>query len=647
MLSFFRRMINSKVGIIVTFIVLGVIALAFAATDVSGVHSGSGGIGGSDVASVGDEEVTIADLKLRSSNAIEAARQRDPSLTMASFLQQNGLESILEQITSSLALEQFAHKAGMAISKRTIDGQIAGIPGLQGPTGRFDPAIYQQMLSQRRLTDAQVRTDIGRDTIGQQLIVPTLGASQVPEAMALPYASLLLEHRKGQIGFIPAHAFADGGAPTDAELADYYKRNIGRYSLPERRVLRYAVVTPDMVQAKAVPTDAEIAQEYKTNAARYAATEKRSVTRVIVADQAGANAIAAKAKAGTAIDAAAKAAGLEAVKTDAETKDNFATATSQPLADAVFGAAQGAVIGPLKTPLGYAVAKVDSITKVPGKSLAEAAPEIRDALAKTKLQAALQSSRDTIDDALSANGTFDEIANDQKLSARTTPPLTAGGIDPEHPEQKPDPALAQIVQAGFQGEEGDAPQIVPFGTDGGFAVVGVGRVVPAAPRPLVAIRDQVASDFHTDRAMKSARALAKTIVDKASKGAALSAALSAAGKPLPPVQTLEATRAQLAANPRGAPPPLVLMFSMAKGSAKMLEAPNNTGWFVIKLDDVTRGDAKGKANVISAARGDIARSIGREYAQQFAQAIRQAVGVKTDTAALARVKADLAGNGGN
>jgi peptidyl-prolyl cis-trans isomerase D len=647
MLSFFRRMINSKVGIIVTFIVLGVIALAFAATDVSGVHSGSGGIGGNDVASVGDEEVTIADLKQRSTNAIEAARQRDPSLTIASFLQQNGLESILEQITSSLALEQFAHSAGMAISKRTIDGQIAGIPGLQGPTGKFDPAIYQQMLSQRRLTDAQVRTDIGRDTIGQQLLVPTLGASQVPEALALPYASLLLEHRKGQIGFIPARVFTNGAAPTDAEVADFYKRNIGRYSLPERRVLRYAVVTPDMVKAKAAPTDAEIEQEYKTNAARYAATEKRSVTRVIVADQAGANAIAAKAKAGTTIDAAAKAAGLEAVKTDAETKDNFATATSQPLADAVFGAAQGAVIGPVKTPLGYAVAKVDSITKVPGKSLAEATPEIRDALAKTKLQAALQSSRDTIDNALSANGTFDEVANDQKLSPQTTAPLTAEGIDPEHPEQKPDSALAQIVQAGFQGEEGDAPQIVPFGTDGGFAIVGIGRVVPAAPRPLAAIRDQVASDFRTDRAMKAARSLAKTIVDKAAKGATLSAALSAAGKPLPPAQTLEATRAQLAANPRGAPSPLVLMFSMAKGSAKMLEAPNNTGWFVIKLDDIARGDAKGKANVITAARSDIARSIGREYAQQFARAIRQAVGVKTDTAAVARVKADLAGNGGN
>ncbi len=37
MLSFFRRIINSKAGVVVTFIVLGVIALAFAAGDITGL----------------------------------------------------------------------------------------------------------------------------------------------------------------------------------------------------------------------------------------------------------------------------------------------------------------------------------------------------------------------------------------------------------------------------------------------------------------------------------------------------------------------------------------------------------------------------------------------------------------------------------
>ena len=647
MLTFFRRLINSRIGVVVTLGFVGIIALAFAAMDVTGVNTGSGGIVGGDVASVDGTDVTAADLKMRSNNAIEAARQRDPSLTMASFLQQNGLESILEQITNSMALERFAHKVGMVVSKRTVDGQIASIPGLQGPTGKFDPAIYQRMLGERRLTDAQVRTDIARDTIGQQLLVPTLGASQVPQGMALPYASLLLEQRKGQIGFVPTAAFNGGAAPTDAEVADFYKRNVARYTLPERRVMRYAIVTPEMVKAKAVPTEAEIAAEYKTNAARYAATETRTVTRVIVADQPGANALAAKVKAGMSLADAAKAIGLEASTNDAQTKSELTSATSAPLAEAAFAAAKGAIVGPVRTPLGWAVAKVDAITNVPGKTLAEATPEIREGLAKNKTAAALQAIRDAIDDSLSSNGTFDEIVGDQKLAAKTTDAVVADGSNPDAPATKPDAALGPIVAAGFQAAEGDAPQLVQIGTDGGFALVGVKQIVSAAPRPLSAIRNQVAADFRVDRGMKEARAMAKAIVAKVGKNTSLSAALAGAGKPLPPVRPIAASRAQLAANPQGAPAPLVLMFSMAEGSAKMLEAPSNAGWFVIKLDTITRGDAKGKADVIKAARSDIARSIGREYAAQFARSIRTAIGVKTNPTAIARVKADLAGNTGN
>ncbi|MDE0877642.1 MAG: SurA N-terminal domain-containing protein [Sphingomonas bacterium] len=644
MLTFLRRLINSKVGVVVTFIVLGIIALAFAAMDVSGMQSG-GSIGGNDVASVGGADVTAADVKLRANNAIEAARMRDPSLTMASFLEQNGLESILDQMTGAMALERFAGQSGMAVSKRTVDGQIASIPGLQGPTGKFDQNIYQQMLSQRRLTDAQVRTDIARDTIGQQLLVPMLGASQVPQQLVLPYASLLLEQRKGQIGFIPTRAYATGAAPTDAEIGDFYKRNVQRYTLPERRVARYALITPAMVKDKATPTDAEIAQEYKSNAARYAASETRSLTRVVVADQAGANAVAAKVKAGTSIAAAAKDAGLEASTSENVTKQELVSATSAPFADAAFTAAPGAIVGPVRTPLGFAIAKIDAVKQVPGKTLAEATPEIRDGLAKAKLQTALQSVRDSIDDALSSNGTFAEIISDQKLTAKTTPLVTAQGVDPENAETKLDETLTPIVQTVFQADEGDAPQLVQIGTDGGFAIVGVDRIVAAAPRPLSAIRDRVAADFRTDRALKGARAAAKTIADQAAGKMTLPAALTAANKQLPPPQSIDATRAQLAANPQGAPPPLALMFSMVEGSAKMIQAPGDSGWFVVKLDKIVKGDARGKDNVLKAARGDLARSVGREYAQQFANAVRKAVGVKTDPAAIARLKADLAGTG--
>ncbi|MDD1450636.1 SurA N-terminal domain-containing protein [Sphingomonas sp. H160509] len=188
MLAFFRRLTHSKVGVIITFLVLGVIALAFAAGDVTGLSSMTGGAGitGGDVAKVGKADVTANQLKTQAQTEMEGFRQQQPTLDMATFVNQGGFDGTLDRIISSMALEQFGRAQGMVVSKRAIDGQIASIPALQGPTGKFDENLYRQVLAQRKLTDAQIRSDIERDTFAQQLTLPSNGATQVASQLALP-----------------------------------------------------------------------------------------------------------------------------------------------------------------------------------------------------------------------------------------------------------------------------------------------------------------------------------------------------------------------------------------------------------------------------------------------------------------------------
>ncbi|MBD8617737.1 SurA N-terminal domain-containing protein [Sphingomonas sp. CFBP 13728] len=645
MLAFFRRLTHSKVGVVITFVVLGVIALAFAAGDITGLSSMTGGAGitGGDVAKVGKAEVTVNELKTQAQTQLEGFRQEQPTLDMATFVNQGGLDGTLDRIVSSMALEQFGRAQGMVVSKRAVDGQIASIPALQGPTGKFDENLYRQVLAQRKLTDAQIRSDIVRDTFAQQLTIPSTGATQVASQLALPYASLLLEKRTGTIGFIPAAVVPAGPAPSDADLNTFYKRNIARYTVPERRIVRYAIVAPDRVKAQAVPTDAEIAKTYQQDRARYAATEKRTITQVVIADQAGATALAAKVKAGTSLVDAARAAGLEASTQAGVEKAAYAGTASAQVADAVFAAPSGAVIGPVRTQLGWTVAKVNKIENVAGRSLDQVRGEISAALGIQKAAAALSDVHDKIDDSLSKNATFDEVIADQKLAAVTTPALIANGVNPDDAASKPDPAIAPLVAAAFQAADGDGPQLVQLGTDGGFAVVALGRVVPATPRPLAQVRADVLRDVTADRSRQAARKVAADVLARINKGMPIQQSLAQTKLPLPAARPLTASRAQIAADPRGAPPALALMFSMAPNTAKTLAAPDDSGWFIIKLDSIASGNAAGNQAAIKAARGNIARSVGREYVEQFAKAVRADVGVKTNATSIARVRADLLG----
>lgn len=645
MLGFFRRIIHSRFGIIITMGVLGVIALAFALGDITGLQSA--GVSGATVAKVGGESVSETDLTRRVQDELRGAQQRNPSVDMSQLLAAGGVESVLDRMLNGLALQEFGEDQDMVVSRALVGSELRNIPALQGPTGKFDQTIYEQVLARNRLTDAQVQADIARETMVQFLLRPQMGASQVPQSLALPFASLMLERRAGQVALIPASALTPNSAPTDAEIQDWYKRNVSRYSLPERRVARYAIVTPETVKARAIPTDAEVAAAFNGDKARWAARETRSVSIVTVLDQKAAAALADKIRAGTSVADAARAAGLEARRLEAQDKQALTKATSGAIAEALFGAQRGGVIGPVRGPIGFVVGKVDAVAQVAGKSVAEARPTIVDELTQKKTADALASIRDGLEDAIADNANFSELVADQKLTALTTPALTATGGDPEKPAAQPDPALLPILSTAFQSEEGDDPQVVQTAADGSFAVVALDRIVRAAPRPLAAVRDQVAQDFAADRARRAARTAASKALAAINKGTAIDKALADAGVRGGKVERVVAARSQVNADPRGPNPVLALMFSMKGGTAKMLESPAGNGWLIVKLEQITPGDAAKMPQVLAATRQDLGRVVGGEYAQQFTEAVKKAMNASRNPDAIARVKASLAGQGGS
>lgn len=647
MLSFVRRLLNSKLGVPLTLGFLALLAVAFVLGDVTGRGNGGGRTAtGDNAATVGKVSITEEELKRNVQGELRAFQRDRPGLDMAQFIAGGAIEGTLERMINAVALDLFGKKNGMTVSKRAIDAQILAIPGFNGLDGKFSEQAYQRALGSAGLTSEKFREELRRETVARQLTGPTEGASQVPNRLALPYASLLLEKRAGMLAVVPTAAVGLGAPPSEQEVTAYYTRNLARYVVPERRTIRYALVSAEALKAQAAPTEAEIANAFKAKAASYAARETRTISQIVIASKASADTLAAKIRGGLAIDAAARSVGLEAATLNALDKAGYADQTSEDAATSAFGAAKGATIGPVKAPLGWIVAHIDAVDQLAAKTLAQVRPDIVKELTDQKLTALEVAQRGKVDAALNANATFDEIVAGQKLTAALTPPLLADGRDATQPAATPSPTMVPLASAGFQAEPGDQPQMIPIGTDGSFALVSVDRITPAAAPPLGDIRAAVARDFQIDRASRSARKIAVEIVAKINKGKALTAALAEAGLKLPPANPIKASRAELAAAQQRVPPPLALMFSMTGKTAKLLEAPNNGGWLIVYLDTIVKGDASNQPGVVFAMRGDLGRNFGREYVAQFTTAIRRDIGVSKNSTAIAKARGDLTGNGG-
>jgi peptidyl-prolyl cis-trans isomerase D len=377
MITNFRRLSKSKIGtgIVAAFFIM--ILAGFAAGDIANFGTGSLGFGMSSdtLARVGDQEITERDMSDAMQRRLQQVRQERPDADYASIM--GDFAPILDDLIQERSLIAFANKFGFPLSKRLIDSEIANIPGAKGLDGKFNEQAYQSFLRQQRLTDAQIRQVIAGGLLQKFLLTAVAAVGRVPVGMATPYASMLLEAREGEAAIIPTEAFRAGLQPTDAQLQQFYTTNRARYMIPEQRTLRIARIGADQVGGVSA-TDQEITAYYNANKAAYAPSDSRSLSQVVVPDQATANVIAIRAKAGGTLAAAAAPAGANAAVstlTD-QTRQAYAGVAGDKAAAAVFGAPSGTVVGPVQSAFGWVVVKVVSIKAGGGKTLEQARSEI-------------------------------------------------------------------------------------------------------------------------------------------------------------------------------------------------------------------------------------------------------------------------------
>jgi peptidyl-prolyl cis-trans isomerase D len=620
---------------------IGVIMLAFALGDIQSTgFTGFSGAKDETLVKIGGEKLTASQLRQRVDQAVRQMQAQNPAVTPGDLVSSGNFEPMLYDKITEIALEVFGREQGLTAGKRAVDRFIVNQPGWQAG-GKFDETSFRLWLQQQQMSEAQLRHQITADLIRKQLLLPVAYSGSMPKGVTAQYVSLMLETREGLIGAVPTAAMRNAKPPTDAEINAHYRKNLAHYTMPERRVLRYALIGAAQVAATP-PSEADIARFYKANAASYARIEKRKLAQVVLDSQAKAEAFIAKVKGGTGFAKAAAEAGFnsEDIAIGEQTRKSFAELTSAAVADAAFAASKGAVTGPTRSELGWHVVEVQSIDDTPARSLAEARDEIAASLAKQQTDERLRDLVDKLQDAFEGGATFTEAARQFHLEAKETPPIAADGRDPEQSDYSAPIVVRSLLKSAFAAMEGDHPSVETLGAGQNFAVLSVAQIIPATPKPLAKVRDQVASDFARERAFAQAEAVAKGIVAKVERGASMASAFADAG--LPPPQQAGGRRKDLAASGGRVPPVMAFLFSLPAGATRTVPADNGQGWLVVRVAKVTPGDPNSDPAQVDSARQQFASMLGEEYAAQFANAAAVAVKVRRDDPAIAKFKSGLA-----
>ncbi|MEL6487722.1 MAG: peptidyl-prolyl cis-trans isomerase, partial [Pseudomonadota bacterium] len=577
-------------------------------------------------------------------STLRSVQSQNPGITMPDFIEQDGLDEVLSQMIDRYVVGAYAEMLGLRAGENLVNSEIIQIPAFRGVNGEFDQATYEAALANQRIPESVLRRDLADGLLAQQILLPAIASPQVSEKITRQYASLFFERRSGSIALVPSVLYSSDEEPTDEAVQAYYTENRETYVLPERRTLRFSVFNADNLNTDVTPSAEEIAARYEENKAQYAARETRDVTLFTVPTQEGAQALVDQIRAGKSLEAAARDAEFSATQIVGRDQEQFASSASYAAAQAVFAGEEGQVVDPAEGALGWYVARVDKVTRIPERTLAEVTGEITETLTAQKREAALSDLSARIEEQVDEGTSLTEIADAFELTLEESPSLLSDGRVFGDPRSPSNPALRPIMDTAFALDESE-PQLDVLVPGSQFLVYEVASITESAAPPLAEIKERVAADLTLFNASGKAKEAAQRLLDKVRKGESMADAVAAEDIDLPPPDPVSLARAelqQIAA--RGNPPPaLVLMFSMSAGSVKLLEAPGNQGWILIDLDEVASGDLPEDDSFIESQRQQLAELMGEEYSDQIRKAMRATVGVETNEDALAAVRAQLLG----
>lgn len=525
-------------------------------------------------------------------------------------------EQVATRLAATRAVDAEASRMGLMVGDEALREAIFTIPAFAGIDGRFSLPLFQNFLRTQGLTEPRFLALLRVDLARQALVGAVRGGIVAPEAMALPLLRASQERRIADLVEISAASQPDPAPPDDAVLIRWHETNPEDFSAPEYRAVTVAAIGVPELAREIEVNEAEIAAAFEARRAEFEVAERRDLDQLLFPDEASAALIAAQWRLGGAwemIAARATEAGGSATRLGVVAKDGLPVAE---LAEAAFGA-PGGVIGPVQSPFGWHVLRVNRIEPARTATLETARDRLREDIQKERAADLLYRRTGRIEDFLAGGGTLAEAARQFGMALSNAPMVDRSGRDPAGTPVDLGRAAQAALEAAFAQAPGRPGRLTE--TPGGdFIAVQVNAVTPAALRPFADVREAVLAAWTADRKSRAAEAAATALMTAAkAPGATLATAAAAQGllvrrtDPMPRPDP----RTPAAGVPREV---ATLVFSVAQGETSM--ARTAQGFAVFQLVEIVGATPDPAA--IAAFRTRTAEAIAADLESSFVEALR-------------------------
>ncbi|HXG50379.1 MAG TPA: SurA N-terminal domain-containing protein [candidate division Zixibacteria bacterium] len=398
-----------------------------------------------DVAEVNGEPITRREFALSLQRAMERYREIfKVTLTPELVKAMNLKGAVLEELIERRLLLQEARRLGLAVTDDELANFLARIPEFHDVNRRFNKERYLQVLRANRLTPAQFEEEQRENLTVQRLYAIVLDSVRLSEAEARERYRFEREMLNLRFVRVSAGDFIASAKVTEEEIKKFYERNQESLKDPLRVQVEYLAYPFERFTAAATISEKEIEEFYQAHRDDRFHSPKQAKVRYILVRPAGPDAgqkeearrrasrIVAEARAGK--DFAQLARRQSDDPTAARGGDLGWLAQGQlppELDKPIFALAKGEIGGPVESPAGFSVFKVEEIKPEKTQTLQEAMPEIRRALLidKSRREAGNAADRDRARALSGAD--FARLAKESGATLSTTRHFAAGEILPE------------------------------------------------------------------------------------------------------------------------------------------------------------------------------------------------------------------------